>query len=584
MEDLFAKLVKRKRCSPDDFERARAKVARGEKSERQIVAEWRAFDLPRGAVVWLTGVLKGDGEQCKIESSDFFATMGRIHVRRVCSGKPLVVRSENIANMAPGSSDSCFQILFRALGRDPAERILQYVTCQRCWMPCTVGSTCQVEHRRSKREIVGRGRLSSNVESERLKYLNCRCTACRAELRYFFGENGRFLPLPRWSRFCFEGNHTICPLPPADNRTNVRPDASLFALSNPNLQSELCELPDYVSSLDISRCDLNNIADEGSGNLMQVIDVSNNEGIGSDGGSYNSEDSDSEDTVDDSIDPAFFYHGLPNLKRLHSSVSQVTLIITKDSFPALEELWLEDNCFIDMVPGMDVEFLGHILLPRLRSLILEDMLCVDFVREIAETSTMLEKVKIAYGDFYHGGDFMQLHFASKLLEDLSCVSFFELTALSLSGNQLSYLNLVDSPHLNMVTLTGKSQAINLKVLHILNAGPASWTNDVLEGASMLESFHLHGSNVRNFRISSELLRDISLAGNDNLEDVSFSASNLRSLFVWHCPKLNVVSPCDLPLPHLESAYIGSCPRASWTDDIRESAAMSGKTVHGNVYT
>lgn len=284
MEGASEKLVPRKRCSSNaELDCASAKLARGEKSDRQVVSRRRAIDLLPGADVWLTGLTdlpSLNGEQCRFESYDVATRCAR--VRRACSNETMLVRRANLTKRAPNGIEACMTVLARALSREVAEKIMAFATCQRCWQACTPGSVCQVVHPASQRQV-----LSSHNAHADETYLACFCNACHSKYQDFYERHGvrtgagqrmplnvgefekeglrslsrrerpfdasKFDPSKMYDefeyRFCFEGEHTVCAPRKTDFRRAVPHDAELYAHCNPNLQDELDLLPDYISSL-----------------------------------------------------------------------------------------------------------------------------------------------------------------------------------------------------------------------------------------------------------------------------------------------------------------------------------------------
>lgn len=247
MEELFSRLISRKRCSSDDLDHERAKLFRGETTENEVVAKWREFDLDPGTDVWLTSLddlPTLNGEHCKVlrKSTPALISSRRLCVRRICTGETLEVSPQNLTQDEPEGIDACAKVLARALGQELAERILKFSTCLRCWQSCTPGSVCQVPHPAVQREFVYE--ISHN-----LSY--CYCRACDTHFD-FSHEHNRVTNrqvLPKGYSYCFEGQHTTRRPRNIDRRRCVPPIASLR--ESRTLQFELDALPEHVSSLAI---------------------------------------------------------------------------------------------------------------------------------------------------------------------------------------------------------------------------------------------------------------------------------------------------------------------------------------------
>lgn len=151
----------------------------------------------------------------------------------------------NLAEDAPDDVEACVKVLSRALGRDAADRIMKFSTCQRCWELCVPGSVCRVPHSKLQREVI------SSYRKRNRTYSYCRCRACHGEHTVVFGEESEPMGVDR-SKFCFEGNHTLSRPREGDLRQCIPSAVSLC--QQPYLQSQLDSLPDYISSLSVSRC------------------------------------------------------------------------------------------------------------------------------------------------------------------------------------------------------------------------------------------------------------------------------------------------------------------------------------------
>lgn len=242
MEELFTKLLSLSRCTASDHRRARALLAAGEWSEREIVARWGALAFDEGTEVWLRGIVHLpdlNGDTCVIVSHDVPAC--RLRVRRQLTDEVLTVRSENVTDEHPDGAVACAKVLASAFGRDIADRIMAFCACQRCHRPCIVGSICRVPHPVTSRVFVGNsvGGMGSLFD----------CAACHGTYERDedpgFQEDGLGMPgsaLRPHSEYCFVGAHTSCTLRDSDFRRALKPSARLTTRS---LQAQLDALHAY---------------------------------------------------------------------------------------------------------------------------------------------------------------------------------------------------------------------------------------------------------------------------------------------------------------------------------------------------
>lgn len=182
MESLFTNLSSRKRCSPNDLRHARAKFARGEKSEVEIVTEWCHLALTAGIKVWLCDLVNFpllDGERCEV--LDFDSSTALFRVKRLCGSQTLKLHSKNLSYVHPDGGIAFVQtraVLFRLYDADVVGKIVEHLTCLRCSKPCTQGTRCQVEHPAARREVLGH-----RVSTDGLEHYMVRCDRCQGDDR-----------------------------------------------------------------------------------------------------------------------------------------------------------------------------------------------------------------------------------------------------------------------------------------------------------------------------------------------------------------------------------------------------------------
>lgn len=384
-----------KRCASQELVALNSKLPRANQSSLFSADYWREIALRSQGLafcetinVYLVNldILPSlNDEHCRIIGFD--SETSCIRVRRVCVRDTLLVSWRNLALSPPDGLSACVDILTRALGQDMTSKILSMSICQRCWKPCSRGSTCRVPHPPSQREILGNRR-----DSDGRFFLVCRCKACQVEYRYFSDSSVTSSSGDGSIEWCYAGEHTLCKPRDGDLRQCISRTAEIFEDGNPNLQAELDELPNYVESLSLKQY----------GPDVQV--------------SY-------EDYVfgDSLTECSFILRAvLMNLKVLRTNLLNFEPVLSEDLTPNLEEIWIERTVLQLETPS------SRICLPNLKSVhIGHCSISPHYLNDLLLSATKLEVLSIVNLE-----DICKLDFASNVLRKVFLYGVNELRELS----------------------------------------------------------------------------------------------------------------------------------------------------------
>lgn len=338
--------------------------------------------LSPGTYLWLFDLIDLphlNGEQCVFVSFDL-STLRNI-VRRACSQEIRQVKTENISRYAPFGVKAYVQLLALAFGREVAEKVVSFITYQRCWQSCSPRSVCQVPHPLSHREVLGRYADRQNGQ----EFLSLSCKVCRAESKHFLDNNKTVMTPHHASEYSFEGEHTIFGLPITDPRRCLPPQVELFAYRNPNLQAELDTLPGHAVSLQVLHCRDKNAA-----------------------AYYRSEEEDFHLRV-----------SLPNLKRLRAHLHDFLPTIGEEVTPQLEEIYLDGTA----------EIHRDLCLPKLKSVTIRNVyIDSDAIENMLFAANQLEELTFEAVRTSRRTNF---HFASNVLQDVCIVDVSQLKKITL---------------------------------------------------------------------------------------------------------------------------------------------------------
>lgn len=156
-------------------------------------------------------------------------------------------------NLRPGTDgEPPHAVLKGALGADLAHAIGSFLTCARCFEPCSSsGGRCRVPHPQHMRQDAG------SMFNGSAKIACYHCSACNASFRAVSdftdgdGSGEAFGPERiEGAEWCFDGRHSSIPLAPGDSR-RVFPHAA-YLTAGPRLQAQLDALPRDTVTLYIS--------------------------------------------------------------------------------------------------------------------------------------------------------------------------------------------------------------------------------------------------------------------------------------------------------------------------------------------
>lgn len=206
--------------------------------------------LMPGMHMWLTGFSNMptfNGEECVVVDKSA-GNRSLIRVSRICVEETLEVLPGNLSKHAPGSSAEILRLISRVVGKNSAEAILSFTTCQRCWEMCTPGTICRVKHPAKCAQHVGR-RMGQ-------KYVTYKCNACHEHYRrkglygghdvHNYSDDGRG-EMYR-VHYCFQGEHMVSSLQAIDLRRGLPPIVTL--LQGETLTYEIDALP--ASTIDLT--------------------------------------------------------------------------------------------------------------------------------------------------------------------------------------------------------------------------------------------------------------------------------------------------------------------------------------------
>ncbi|KAL3910398.1 MAG: hypothetical protein SGPRY_009072 [Prymnesium sp.] len=153
--------------------------------------------------------------------------------------------TRQVTTSAASEVSEALRLVSLAVGEDAASHICNFLKCTRCGQPCKPGTRCRVPHPAHLCQEIG-GMLGP--EGMQNSY---GCRGCWSRYTVFSPldeEEGD--PVIEGPAYCFEGEHTIQPLPDDDHRRVLSDAVSL--VESPNLQAEIDAIPSDTRTLTIT--------------------------------------------------------------------------------------------------------------------------------------------------------------------------------------------------------------------------------------------------------------------------------------------------------------------------------------------